>query len=270
MSCYIRLMKNNFRLLSICLFFILASCGNEQKTQNTTMNNKKDSTVAKIIDTLTIAQHLGGDTLLCKDPSLIAFAYDAKLEKHKRTLLKSKEVRKKFYPLVCGKDESILFYFERYFQLDSLGVVDETEEDFHEGDIVDEKIYFIDSIKISPAYNAVCWAMTYKSFEADPYSEGTFYMLTTFTPAGKQIETIQLGETSMGADPPVAGNTHIYSSVFKDASFKMISSDSVWEDEETYPDSVEVQKKVYVGKFDPGGRVQKKIIDSVNLKIKTK
>src|ERR1044072_6107777 len=219
---------NKIRLSIIfSLFIFLCSCGGTKNTDNK-KDSLQDSVTVKITDTLSIAQHLGGDSIETKNGSDVLFRFNSSLAKHAKKLMTAKEVRKSLTPIACDEN-GISYTFKRYLYLDSLHAAKGTlHPDI--GDLVDVKIYFLDSIRLAQNVKGICWSMDYQSYEACPYSSGTYYLLTTFDANGKQIATTLLAEKSSGADAPVAWSSDKSATLFTDYSFKEISRDSSWED----------------------------------------
>jgi hypothetical protein len=245
------------------VLIIMNSCGGTKNndSQNSDSAKKVDSVhdsvaVIKPIDTISIAEHLGGDTIDPKNESLVLFSYNSSLAKHNKRLMTSKEVRKNLNPLLCGDEKFIPYTFSRYLFLDSLKKAKgELNPDI--GDLVDVKIYFLDSIHLSKNFTAICWSMFFESYQACPYSTGTDYLVTTFDASGKQIATTLLGEHSFGADAPMQWSSDKTANIFKDGSFKEISIDTTQED----PDSTaQVEVKVYRGKINVDGKILKELL----------
>ena len=248
----------NFFYPAFLFAFLFCGCGNTKSDDAKNDSTKKQNadtlknTAVIPADTLSIAEHLGGDTIQPKIDTLVKLCFNTNLEKNKKRPISVKDAKKYLRPLLLASGDNCPYSFDSFFSIDSLKGKPSDEDPI--GSIVEVKFNLIDSVFISKSCKAICWSLYFESYPACPFSAGTYYLLTTFDLKGKQIGTTILGENTGGGDAPAEWSGDKAANLFTDGSFKEISVDSTQED----PDSAwEVTKNIYRGKIESNGMIRK-------------
>ncbi|HTF04578.1 MAG TPA: hypothetical protein VK826_11155 [Bacteroidia bacterium] len=247
--------------LVILTAFVISSCGNEANTNGSTDSIPKiiaDHDTAIIIDTVpptALALTLGGDTIAPSDKSMIFYRFTKDISVKKGKLLSVKEVKKRFAPLDPLCDNEAAYKFQRFFFLDSLkkaGSSPETDM----GQTVRVDIRVLDTIKKTADGSWVMWSMEYETSQSCPYASGTYYMLSTYDAAGKNISTQCMSRSEGGADAPLWWNAVQETNVFSDGSFRGLMCDTTGDyDDNDKPIFESIVRKTFTGQIAQGGKI---------------
>ena len=263
------MLKNS--ILVISFSFLLFSCGPNQSKEIKIV----DSIVTAVTDSISvdttpkiqIAELLGGDTIIPNDKSLILFQFDSKLIDKNKKVLSAKEVRKRFLPIDSTCEMEAAYTLKRLFELDSMKRAGATSFG-SEGQTIEVLARVIDTLTISPNYISVVWTMTYHTYEACPYSAGTYYMLTTYEKTGKLISTQLMGLSIGGGDAPYSFSQGENGYLYTDGSFKSNRADTTEDGDVVGKNRFEITKQSFKGRIDNSGHIIKAEIELPKSKSK--
>lgn len=242
-------------LLFASLAFFCFSCGNEQPEQ------KNDSATSDSLTALTdslpqtaIALSLGGDTIEPADPSQILYRFDEKMIRDKQDPLSVKEVSKRFMPADTNCDSEALYTLKRFFYLDSMNRAgDHSYSDL--GQTVKVEMRLIDTIPVSPDFITVAWTMYYSTYEACPFSAGSYFMVSTYSKSGKLISTQLMGRQTSGGDAPMSFSSSVKGNLFRDGSFKSLQADTTEDADVEGKGRYDISQKIFRGSIDKNGKI---------------
>lgn len=200
-----------------------------------------------------IASGLHGDTIITADKALVMYTFDKKMNTNKHKVLSGKDARARFMPVDTSCDDEARYYLAKYFELDSLHKRGkEPVQDL--GVIVKMEIKEYDTISSSPSHTWVAWTMYYESYPACPFSQGTFFMLSTYNAAGKLVSTQCMGRDCGGADAPMEWSTVQTCNLFMDGSFRGLYCDTAGDRSEEKPD-LSIIRRTYTGSISEAGKI---------------
>lgn len=257
-------MKKPFALFTVSCFLFFA-CGNEKPDSvsgslSSVTVTKNDSVAADTLPQTAIALLTGGDTIEPADASQILYRFNEKLIGENSKTLSLKEVRKRFMPVdpECSSEPAMAL--QRLFYLDSMNRAgDRSYSD--PGQIVQVDVRLIDTIPVSTEFTTVAWTIYYSTYEACPFSAGTYYMISTYDKNKKLISTQQMGMQSGGGDAPVSFNTVENGNLFKDASFKILHIDTTEDGDAPAQTRYEIYKQLFRGSIGKDGKIVREEIE---------
>lgn len=139
------------------------------------------------------------------------------------------------------------FYIDEFIYIDSLKAYGEYADYLSSIDIgmMQEMDAFVEGeIEIDIQRKLLLWSMTYSTYEACPYGYGTI-VFGTYLNDGEVKNTVTLAEISGGGDPPVWGDTKVWSSVDESEILTSIVNRSGEEDYDTGEEIIEVIEDGY-------------------------
>lgn len=253
-------MKIHYILFSAFIFAVF-SCGNDQPDQKN--DSAKSDSLLAAEDTLpktAIAISLGGDTIDPADASQILYRFDEKMIRENQKPLSVKEVAKRFMPADTNCENDALYTLKRFFYLDSMDRAgDKSYNDL--GQTIKVEIRLVDTIPVSADFVTVAWTMYYSTYEACPFSAGSYYMISTYSKSGKLISTQQMGQQTGGGDAPISFNSSAKGNLFRDGSFKSHQIDTVEDADVEGKGRFEITAKTFRGSIDKNGKIMREEID---------
>ena len=220
-----RLLCHVLLLTSLCL-----ACQPTPRSTKTTINNSKTNTLegdsnSTLVSAKTPPADLPVQDRIKSRPSF------AKLLKNCRVLgkgsyrldsasikaiqakmgqndLNSKAVKQLSSPLSDAVfNRSILYHLNDFYQIDSIksmGNYATYRNSLDIGMTAQSQVQLVGKVALEENFEAFIWALDYHTFEACPYSYGT-YVLATLVRKGAFVSCSLIGELSGGGDPPVFG-----------------------------------------------------------------
>ncbi|MCU0429259.1 MAG: hypothetical protein MUF42_04745 [Cytophagaceae bacterium] len=205
-------------LFGAFLCFFLVACSDKKKSESPDSTNT-DSVAAELADSLS-ALPLRSYTI-----------NDSFRLQSTRRALSIKELKTLFLSINEVGNNDIQPIVFRIFQLDSIQRKLK-QEDFDIGSLISADAYFLDTLMATMEYTLVSWTIEFKSFEACPYYEGSYCILSTFDQDKKIISSVLASEKTNGGDPPAWSNTYSESKVFSDGKIEKVLTDQYGEDQE--------------------------------------
>lgn len=257
-------MKFSNLILAVVAFAFFA-CGNEKEKNKTDSSvtdtiAKADTVAADTIPKTATAVLLGADTIEPSDASLILYRFNEKLIKEEIKTLSVKEVRKRFMPIDTNCDMESSSTLLRFFYLDSMDRAgDHSYSDL--GQTVKVEIRLIDTIPVSPDFTTVAWTIYYSTYEACPFSAGTYYMISTYDKNKKLISTQQMGMNTGGGDAPMSFSSVEKGNLFRDGSFKILHADTSEDGDAPEKTRYDVFRKLFRGYIGKDGRIVREEIE---------
>jgi hypothetical protein len=255
------------RYILFIAIVITASCGNPASVKQTSDSTADtvavaiDSAPGDTIPTEGIAFKMGGDTIAPKDKSQIFYSFDNRLLKKDGKKLSAKEARKRFWPMDTACDAEVIYKFQRYFELDSLKKRGQTPQS-DMGQMIVGEITLLDTIKKSPSGTWILWSLRYESERACPFSYGTFFMISTYNAAGKNISTQCMSREEGGADAPLTWSTVQTCNIFQDGSYRALFCDSVGDvTDDSNTEYSSIVRKTFTGVISDGGKITRKELE---------
>lgn len=253
-------MRISLLISGLCVL-ILFSCGenssSEQKHDSVADTVNTNDTAAQLdtVPAAIIASQLGGDTITTADMSQVFYPFSNDLLTRTGKKLSAKEVKERFYPLDTACDAEVVYKIQRFMLIDSLKKRGEFP-DSDMGQMIFGEAMLLDTIKRSPSGTWVLWSLRYKSEDACPYSEGTFFVLSTYDAAGKLVSSQCMARDEGGADAPLFWSTKQTCNIFTDGSFRGLYCDTVGDYNDdgsaTYSSII---RKTYTGTISSAGKI---------------
>jgi hypothetical protein len=249
-------MKNAILLLLPAT--LLFSCGNESAVQEKTTDRvvllQPDTLKSDSINPNLIAFVLGGDTISPKEAASILYRFDEDLIRDTITPLSVKETQAMFPQLDSACDHFAQTTLARFYYLDSMNRAG-NDSYLDLGQIVKVEIRLLDTIAFSEAFATVVWSMHYATYEACPYSAGTYYMLSNFDKKGNLISSQLMGKQTGGGDAPYSFTETGISNLFVDGSFKTMERDTSTDGDAPKKTQHEITKYAWRGAITKEGKI---------------
>lgn len=248
-------------IISAVVLTAFCACGSEEPSENNSDSTPriivaKDSIVP--VDTspkTSLAFTMGGDTIATGNANDIFYSFTKKLALNKRKPLSVKEVRKRFMPFDPNCDGEANYQLIRFFELDSLHKAGETI-DGDMGQTIQVDIRLVDTIKKTPEGCWVAWTLYYSTAAQCPFSEGTYFMLSTYDKAGKLVSTQCMGCDAGGGDAPISWTKTHSTNIFQDGSFRGLFADSTEDyNEEQGRAQISVYRRTFTGQISGAGTI---------------
>jgi len=129
-------------------------------------------------------------------------------------------------------NETPAYLFDYFLKIDSLkraGEYSAYVESLDIGMIKEARTKKLFRVRLHPETLLIVWGMDYHSYEACPWSRGSF-VFVTIVHKGEPGETLCLSLNDAGGDPPVSGNTERQATIQEDGSISIHQKDISDED----------------------------------------
>lgn len=248
-------MKNIFYTLGFGL--LLASCGGEPETIDSTDSTTTDTTVmmeSVDVDNALLQSHFHVKSQLpfILDDSLLSKKYESTED----SALTREEV---LYLAFNFQPSDISYsgdsYIADYLFFDSLKTIGEYE-DFIEmldiGMMKSADAYALSELTIDENFSVMLWYINFSTYEACPYSSGTI-LYATVLDHGLVASSTVIGEDSGGADAPYWGTTVSVCSLTADKMTVTKTDENGGEEDENGNDIVSTSVSTFELEIDKNG-----------------
>lgn len=228
-------MKHFNWLVFFLSLLIFPSCNNSSQSNSNSKENKKDTiTSINSIEKDTVSGQLQKLLIHFKDttgfPFVVDSAYIAHVPSHDS--LGAKEVNLLSKNLVkdslMDDANTTIHEFDTIDSLKANGLYSKWVEKLDIGMVQTANAYALNKIKLNDSITVITWAIACTSYPADPIYNFT-YIYCTILGKDKFKATFVLGRVLNGADPPIADDQYLYSTLYKNGSLKLDYSDSYYD-----------------------------------------